>query len=159
MSREDTFNGVRAGFLYKFAYFNTVAQEIGMERALALYTKMEEEMGAASGKMIKEQAGVEEIDAKTAQTLIGSSLEGIGMRFEVLEESPQRVVFKPGKCPVYEAARMLGMDHETIEAICRAGSIRGMDATAKQLNPNLSFELRTFRAGPDDSCIEEIVMG
>ena len=61
MSREDTFNGATAGLMHKYAYMNTVAQEIGWDRARALYTKMGEEMGAVQGKMIKEQAGVEEI--------------------------------------------------------------------------------------------------
>jgi len=77
---------------------------------------------------------------------------------EVIEESPQRVVFKVDRCPVYEAAHALGMDAEAIEAICRADSIRFMGAMAKQLNPNLSYQLRKFRSAADDSCEEAIVL-
>ena len=55
---------------------------------------------------------------------------------EVLEESPQSVSFKVTKCPIYEAAQMMGVDAETIENLCRSGPIRFMDAMTKQLNPN-----------------------
>lgn len=76
----------------------------------------------------------------------------------MIEESPQRVVFKVDRCPVYEAAHALGMNAEAIEAICRADSIRFMGAMAKQLNPNLSYQLRKFRSAADDSCEEAIVL-
>jgi hypothetical protein len=33
-----------------------------------------------------------------------------------------------------------------------------MGATAKQLNPNLSFRVTKFRSTPDDFCEEEIVL-
>ena len=53
MATEDTFSGAKNAFAYYFAYLNTVGQEIGMERAVALQSKMCEAMGAAQGKMIK----------------------------------------------------------------------------------------------------------
>jgi hypothetical protein len=159
MAIEDTFNGARNGLTFLHAYINTVAQEIGMERALALDTKVNEALGATQGKMIKEHVGIEEFDAKAAhQPLINAIEEGFGILSEVIEESPQRVVFKVGRCPVYEAAQALGMDAEAIEANCRATSIRYMEAMARQLNPNLSYELRKFRSAADDSCEEAIVL-
>jgi hypothetical protein len=159
MAIEDVFNGARSAFTFYFAYLNTVAQEIGMERALALHTKMCEAMGAMQGKMMKEQAGIEEFDAKTAYSLTKSVPESIGISMEVLEESPQKVVIKTGKCPIYEAAQMLGLDAKTIETVCRAGALRFMDTAAKQLNPNLSHQLRKLRTAADDFCEEEIVLG
>lgn len=82
------------------AYQNTVAQEIGIERAVALGTKMCEAMGAMQGKMAKEQAGIEEFNAKTAYPLIKNSVEGIGISPEVIEESPQKVVARAYRCPI-----------------------------------------------------------
>jgi len=158
MAIEDTFNGAKNAFTLFFAYLNTVAQEIGMERALALNTKMCEAMGAARGKMMKEQSDIKEFDARAAHSLTKSVPENIGINTEVLEESPQRVVIKVGKCPIYEAAQMLGLDAKTIEAMCRTGSVRFMDTAAKQLNPNLSNRLRKFRSAPHDFCEEEIVL-
>ena len=73
MAIEDTFNGAKVAYTFFFAYLNTVAQEIGMDQALALLTKMAEAMGARQGKMIKEQAGVQECDAKAADLQIMSN--------------------------------------------------------------------------------------
>ena len=62
MANENTYKGARNAYIYYFAYLTTVAQEIGMERAIALQTKMCEARGTIDGKIIKEQAGVEEFD-------------------------------------------------------------------------------------------------
>ena len=131
-----------------------------MERALALITKTDEALGAKTGKMIKEQAGAEELDAKAAASLARNAIEeSYGISSEVIEESPQKVVFNLGKCPIYEAAQEVGLDAETIEALCRAGGLRLMDTTVKQLNPNLSYQLIKFRSAADNFCEEEIVLG
>ena len=130
-----------------------------MERALALCTKMYVAMGAAQGKMMKEQSGVEEIDAKAAALPIKNITEGIGIISEVIEESPQKVVTRFGRCPLYEAAQAVGMDAENIEALCRAGGVRFVGTMFKQLNPNLNHRLRKFKSSADDFCEEEIVLG
>ena len=147
-------------FTLYFAYQNMVAQEIGIERANVIGTKMCESMGASIGKMIKEQAGIEKIDAKTAYSLIKPFIQGLGINSEVIEESPQRVVSKGGRCPAFEAAQMMGLDPQTIETlVCRQGSIKLMDAMVKQLNPDLSMQISKFRSSADDFCEEEIVLG
>mgnify|MGYP001574378942 CR=1 FL=1 len=83
MAVEDTFNGAKTGLTLLDAYINTVAQAIGMERALALEHEMCETMGAAQGKMIKEQAGTAEFDAKAAHPLLMTVIEdGFGILSE-----------------------------------------------------------------------------
>jgi hypothetical protein len=160
MAVEDTFNGAKNAFSFIFAYINTVGQEIGMERAIALDTKMCEMMGAVQGKMLKEQAGIEEVDAQTAAALTGKLVEeAFGIKSDVAEASPQMVVTRIGRCPLYEAAQMLEMDAAAIEALCRAGAIRNMDTITKQLNPDLSYQLSKFRSSADDVCEEVIVLG
>jgi hypothetical protein len=139
------------------AYLKTVAEEIGMDQALSLHAKMFETMGEMQGKMIKEQAGTEEIDTKAALSMAQSAPESLGISMEVIEASPQRVSFKVSKCPIYEAAQTLGLDAETIETLCRCGPVRFMDAMIKQLNPDFSYQLQRFRSGPDDFCEEVIV--
>ena len=157
MGMEDVFNGAKSSMTFYDAYLKTVAEEIGMDRALSLHTKMHETMGTMQGEMIKEQSGIEEIDTKTALSLAKSIPESLGISMEVVEESPKSVVFKVGKCPIYEAAQMMGMDEETIETLCRNGAIRFMDTVTKQLNPNFSYQLQRFRSGADDFCEEVIV--
>jgi hypothetical protein len=115
--------------------------------------------GAIQGKMMKEQSVIKEFDAKAAWSLVKSFKDRLGESYEVLEESPQRVVVRNGRCPIYEAARMVGMDANAIETGCRAGPMRFMDAAVKQLNPNLNLRVREFRSTPDGFCDEEIVLG
>ena len=158
MTIEDTFRGAKNGYIYSYAYLTMVAEEIGMERAIALENKMCEARGAIDGNLIKEQAGVEEFDAKSVASLADKYVESIGISPEVLEESPQKVSFKIGRCPLYEAAQELGLDAETIETLCGAGPVRNMDSMVKQLNPNLNYQLRKFRSSEDNFCEEVIVL-
>jgi L-2-amino-thiazoline-4-carboxylic acid hydrolase len=158
MAPDNVFNAAKAGLTWFHAYTNTVAQEIGRERAVSLMTKMSENMGALQGKMMKEKAGINEFDAKTAWSPVKNFKDTIGQNYELIEESPQRVVVRNGRCPIYEAARMLGMDANTIETVCRGGPIRLMDAAVKQLNPNLNARLQKFRSTPDDFCEEVIIL-
>jgi len=158
MSMEDAFNAAKNAFTFYGAYLNTVAQEIGLERALALSTKMDETMGAMQGKMIKEQAGIEEVDAKAAYSLVKGVPESLGLAFEVLEESPTTVRFRCSQCSLYEGWQMAGLDDKTRETMCRTGSLRFMDAVVKQLSPRLSYQLSKYRSAPDDFCEEQIVL-
>jgi hypothetical protein len=159
MTSEDVFAGARTALTFHSADLNAVAEEIGMERVVALQTKMCESMGSTIGEMMKGQEDSEEFHAKAAWSLVRSFKDCLGSSYEVSEEGPQRVVVKNGRCPIYEAARMVGMDADTIETGCRAGPIRLMDAVAKQLNPNLNLRVAKFRSSPDDFCAEEIVLG
>lgn len=159
MASVDTFNGAKNAFTYMFAYVNTVGQDIGMERALALDTKMCEAMGAAQGMGIKQQAGMERIDLQAVSSLTERFLEdGLGIASEPLEQDARERVFKVGRCPLYEAAEALGMDSAGIEGLCRSGAIRFMDTLVKQLNPAFSYQLREFRSSAEESCIEGILL-
>ena len=160
MATTDTLRGATNAFTFVFAYINTVGQEIGMEKAIALDAEMCAMMGAAQGQAIKAQAGLDEIDLATAAALADASIEeGLGIVSEVIEKSAQRIVSRRGRCPIYEAAQMLGMDNESIEAMCRAGALRYMDTMVKQWNPNFSYRLREFRSSAEGHCIEEVVLG
>jgi hypothetical protein len=159
MTVEDTFNGANAALVFDHAWRNAVAQVLGMEQALAIETKICEAMGTAQGKMIKEQTGIDEFNTITARQMLTNLMEeGFGVLSDVIEESPQMARIKVGRCPVYESALALGMDVEAIESSCRAGSVRFMDSVAKQLNPNLGWQLINFRSTPDGYCEEAVVL-
>jgi hypothetical protein len=51
------------------------------------------------------------------------------------------------------------MDHSAIESLCRTRIFPRMERAVKELNPELRTGLVRFRAGKDDSCIEEIFIG
>jgi hypothetical protein len=153
---EDRYNGATSAMTFMNAYIKTVAEEIGMDRAVSLLTRMCESMGAMQGKILKEKAGAEEFDIKAAWSLVKTVPEAIGIGAEVIKESPKEIVVKTGRCPLYSAGQMLGMDNATIETMCRSGAARLMDTITKELNPDFSYELRKFRSGEEDFCEEAI---
>ena len=159
MANEDVFGGAKLMITFWFAYQNAVAQAVGTERAIALQTKTSESIGARQGKMLKEQSGIKEFDAKTALPLIKNLKGSIGMRYEIVEESPQRVVIRNMTCPYYEAALTLGMDAKAIETCCRTGPMRIADSIVKPLNPKLNINVRKFRSNQSDFCDEEVYLG
>jgi hypothetical protein len=159
MATKDGFTGAKGAFMFFEAFINAVAQEIGIERTLSIMTKMSEGGGLMQGKMLKQQAGAGEIDAKEAWSLLKAAVGDLVLSFQVVEESPKRVVVRAGRCAVYEAGQALGMDGKTIETVCRAGGNRFDDMLVKQLNPSLSFRLRKYRSAADDFCEEEVVLG
>lgn len=110
---------------------------------------------AAWGQSIKEQAGMEEVDARAAASLARAFMsEVIGISTEVADEGTETVVLRVGRCSLNEAAQVLGMDRAAIEALCRAGAIRYMDTMVKQFSPNLGYDLSQFRPSANASCIE-----
>ena len=158
MAREDTFEGAKNAFAFGYGYMSAVGEEIGWGQAIALDTKSSEMMGAAQGAAMKDEHGLGDADLITASLAARSISEGLGAESEVVEADGQRVVIKLGRCPLYEAAEMLGMDNATIEAICRAGGIRFMDAMVKQWDPNFSYQLKEFRSSADGYCVEQLAL-
>ena len=158
MAIEDVFNGARTGLTLLDAYVNVVAREIGMERALALQARMCEEIGALQAKMMREQSGLQQFDARTAWSLMESIPQSLGLKVEFIEESPEKTVAKIGRCSVYEAALALGLEAKTIESMCRAGPEKMMGAVAKQLNPDLRYQVTKFRSSAQDFCEEEVAI-
>jgi hypothetical protein len=142
------------------AFYNKVAQEIGKERALELEAMTNTEMGAAQGIILKEQIDQNNVDAFSASKIIFKYLEQeLGIIPVVKEESPDKVVYSCGRCPVFESYQVFGTENKDIETACRASAVGFMDALVKQLNPELNYELILFRSGADDSCDEAIFIG
>ena len=52
MPKQDTFDGVKAGIMMYDALLLGVAEQFGMERAVALQSKVMEKMGATQGRAI-----------------------------------------------------------------------------------------------------------
>jgi hypothetical protein len=158
LTNEDAFNAAKNAFSFSGAFFNNVAQEIGLEKALNLETKTAEMMGVQMGQMTKEQMGIKELDAKTAAMVTRSVVSGFGISNVDAEETPTSVLIKVHECPIYEGERAIGTDYETIEAKCRKSALIFMDTFFKQLDPNASYLLKKFRSAPDDYCEEEITL-
>ena len=158
MASQDALNAGKTALMFYMSYFNAVSQVIGVEKATELQAKVSENMGMMQGKMMKEQSGMADIDAKTAWSMLRNIPESFGSSIEVVEESPQKVTLKCGKCSVYEAAHTLGIDDKTIETMCNYSSNITLNSAARQLNPNLDLKVAKFRSRPDEPCMEELVL-
>jgi len=159
MAIEDRINAATSAYAFYDAYMNTVAQEMGVEKALALHTKMCEHMGPLQGQVLKGKSPVKDFDAKTAYAVAKTVPNALGIATEVLEESPQKVRFKCKQCAIYDAAMLVGWDEKMRETTCRNGPIVFMDKVVKQLNPDLNYRLMKFRSSAGDFCEEAIVAG
>jgi hypothetical protein len=159
VSTRDTFRGAKSGLVFLFAYQNAVAQEIGLQRAMALNTQMVQALGTAQGKDLGERIDVRKVPPQLAASLAGEFLERtLGIDSRGAEGSGGEAVIHVGRCPVYEAAEALGLDNAAIEALCRTGSIPYMDALVKQFNPDLGYHLSEFRTSATAPCLEEIAV-
>ena len=117
---EQTYNAAMNMTSMLGAFFNTVAEEIGREQALASLSKSLENLGAMSGKMTKEQMGIEKLDVSTVGSIMKGMGETYGLTSEV-KEGPNTVLVKNYKCPFYDGLRAAGFNHDAIEAFCRQG--------------------------------------
>lgn len=139
------------------AYVHAVGQEIGPERARGLVTKTFENMAVKQARLMKEHAGVVEFDAQTAFSALSIVPKTLGIHMDVVEQSPAKVVANSSDCPIYEAAKAMGMDHNAIEGLCRSGPAKFMAVAAEQLNPSLEYRLN-FRPTPDGCCEEQVLV-
>jgi len=155
---EDVFNGAMAGFVFFDGFYSEVVEEIGEEKTLSLMDKMGMSLGKMQGKMLKSQARRDKIRIVTpsiARSLIGSIFAGLGMETEIIKDTPEKISLDVKRCPAYEAGKLMGLADENL---CRHSAVKFMDTVVKQLNPNLSYELKKFRTSSDDCCREVIVL-
>ena len=133
-----------------------MVKEIGEDKAYSMIEKSCQNMGALQGKMSKSQARrekIKEMNPSNVAFLASDAIKGFGIASEILKESDEKVSIKVKRCPVYEAAKMMGLDPEPL---CRSSSLPFMDSLVKELNPNLQYKLEKFRIGQDDFCEESI---
>ncbi len=155
MSSEDIYKVARNIFGRYGAFFNIVAREIGMDKALELHAEAHRDLGVATADTIRESMKGVEFDLGTLGPLLRDGNISHGLVSEMVE-TPSSILLKNSRCPVYDGYRMVGLDDETAEALCQHGAIAKIGTSVNLLNPRLSYELTHYRSKPDESCVEEI---
>ncbi len=155
MSSEDIYKVARNIFGRYGAFFNIVAREIGMEKALELHAEAHRELGVATADTLRESMKGVAFDLETLGPLLRDGNISHGLVSEMVE-TPSSILLKNSRCPVYDGYRMVGIGDETAEALCQHGAIAKIGTTVNLLNPRLSYELTHYRSKPDESCVEEI---
>ena len=156
IAREATFNAAKAAYSAYGGLLKDVAQEMGMEKAVALHARRVQAFYVALAGMIRDRLGGNEFDLNT----FSSALKDVnntffGCIFEI-EENPGSLTCNYLQCPIYDGFRSAGLDHQAIELICTGGESSGL-AEFKKALPQVSGSLR-FRAAPDQSCVQEFVL-
>ncbi len=159
MTEEQVFVATRKVYALYAAFFKAVAQEIGIEKALALHALAHEEQGMASAKLIKEKIGDAPFDLQKLGLILQQSNLSIGINSELVEATGSSALFKNWQCPMYDGYRMGGLDDETAEALCQKGAAAKLGTMLKEIDPRITYRLKSYRLKPDEPCDEEITYG
>lgn len=152
MGKEELYGAAKGTYSLVGGFLKDVAQEIGMERATALYANQGKTFGTMLTGMINEKLGDNELDTATIASVMAEATDGLGFTAKI-ETSPTSVQIKTSRCPIYDGFREAGLDHETIGSICsRVSALE--QAELKKSYPQLSGCMK-FRAAADRPCVEE----
>ena len=152
---DQLFKPARANFIAFAEYVYKVSQQLGMKKASSLLKESFENMATYQGLRLKNQSGFDYIDAESAYSLIKVIPEGLGIEHEVIETSPFNVVIRVFKSPLYDAAKIVGLNPEKFH---RDSAICYMERIVQQFNPELHYELVKFKFTDDDYIVEQIVL-
>ena len=99
-----------------------------------------------------------EYDIKALVTILKKGNMSIGIDCQMVE-TPNSLLLKNSRCPMYDGYRMGGLDDKTAETLCQVGAPAKLWTTLKQLNPAVIYTLNYYRAKPDERCEEEVKLG
>ena len=152
---EDLFKPARANMIALTEYIYKVSQQLGMKKAFSLLRETFESMAGYQALRLKNQSKLDYFDAEDAYVLIKVIPEGLGIDYEVIETSPFKVVVKMKRNPLYDAAKIAGLDAEKFH---RESAIVYMETIVQLLNPDLHYELVKFKFTDDDYYVEQIIL-
>jgi hypothetical protein len=137
------------------ALFNSVAKEVGIEKALKMHAAVGEPFGDQIGKALEEQLAGKKVNIRTLNKVLKPMMIGMGYDPEV-KKGPKSLTIQVAKCPMYEGFKMAGLDHKTIEKMCSAMSQAEYDAISKHF-PKLEGRVK-FRGSSKETCVEEFII-
>lgn len=155
MSKKDSFNATKGSFSLYGGFFKDVAQELGLEKAVALHANQGKLFGAAVASMLKEELGRKKFNLATLESVYTKVLQEFGMTPE-FEKGRSTLKVEFLRCPIYEGCVSAGLDHKTIELMCNQYGANESEEIRKVF-PQLSGCLK-FRSAPDEPCVEEFVV-
>jgi len=153
MAQREVYDAVKESFTILGGFFTEVSQDVGPERATEMYGRVFDGMGELVGNIAAKHRGDADISSKVAAEL-GQLYRAFGIDPE-MEIGPTRILVHSHTCPFYAGYSAAGLDHATIESMCRS-SVACEAAAFKRTVPDGNMSLRKFRATPDDFCTEAI---
>jgi len=149
---EAAFNATTSMASMYGGFFKAVAQEIGMERALAIHAKLGEPFGVQIGEALKKKFGDKKPDTESLKAVFKPMLASFGYTNEEYKVTPKTLSIAIPKCPFYEGFKAVGLDHETIGKMCKAMA-KVEYSQVKRLYPKIEGSAQ-FKDSPKVSCVE-----
>ena len=156
MTEEQVFQATRKVYALYGAFFQSVAQALGLPEALALHEQAHKEQGMASAELIKQKLGDAPLDIQRLGSILQESNLSIGIQCNLAVVSGSSALFRNSRCPLYDGYRMGGLDDETAEALCQKGAAAKLGTMLKQIDPRISYCLKHYRSKRYEPCEEEI---
>ncbi len=89
-------------------------EELGEENAFHLLRRWVREVGMEQFKALSQHLELPPEGAKAGFVLVRSFGEGLGMKLEVVEETPRRVRYRAKECPIAQACDRLGISGQNL---------------------------------------------
>ncbi len=155
MSKKDLFNATKQTMSLYGGFFKDVAQEVGMEKALVMHANQGKAVGAGLAATLKAELGRKKINLAALESVTTKMVQSLGMEPKI---EKKRGVLKEEhlRCPLYEGLSSAGLDHDTIETMCKQLSVLEYAEITKAF-PNVSASVK-FRATAAEPCIEEFTI-
>jgi hypothetical protein len=137
-------------------FFKAVAQEIGIERALALHARLGQPFGVQIGEALKQKFVNKKPDTESLKAIFQPMYTHFGAYTSLTYEykvTPKTLSIVIAKCPLYDGFKAAGLDHETIGKMCKA-MIEVELSHAKNLYPKIEGSAQ-FKDSPEGSCVEK----
>jgi hypothetical protein len=155
MAKEDAYHAWVDSMSMYGALFNSIAKEVGMEKALKMHAANGVPFGDQMGKTLEELLAGKKVGVRALNKVLKPMMSGMGFEPEV-KKGPKSLTIRIAKCPMYEGFKMAGLDHNTIEKMCSAMSQAEYDAINKHF-PKLHGKVK-FKESSKDVCVEEFII-
>jgi hypothetical protein len=155
MAKEHAYQAAMSAMSLYGGLFKTIADDVGLDKALEYHGKQGEPFGIMIGETMKQQLGDKAPTTEAIKSVTQPSMESFGFETE-FEMSPTELSVKVIRCPFYDGYKMAGLDHETIGKMCSALS-SGEFAKLKEYYPNISGSVK-FRDSAEGYCLEKFIL-
>jgi len=122
MTRDEVFTAAMIWAKMYCDFLKEVVAEIGLPRTIELHKKHGEISGEMYVNAMQKQRA---FDPEALAAFMKPGYEQMGVINMEIEATPDSLVLKNGRCPVYDGFKMAGLDDGTIEQMCiiREGAV------------------------------------
>lgn len=151
-AKEEAFSAAKLAYTVYGWLLQEMAKEVGWETAIKVHGRVGDHFAGLFDGMFREKCAGPKLDGDAIAASLDQGYRHFGSDYEIVVHDGG-VTARTAHCPIYEGLTASGMDHATIEKVCRASSSREAEALHGGF-PELTVELK-FREQGDEACVEE----